>query len=180
MALVTVLLATALIAVLAVGMTSEQQIAIRRTANIVESDQATLLTLGLEEWAIQLLLRDRGATDNLAEDWSGHTNAGAINLRGEYMDFSVLNGRHTQYGLPVSPLVIGTTNGCFYHLTGPDSLFAHGGCPGIREFDVLQPVGNSTSEALYVGGPIGHAVLAQTTQNPYGMDVGVILSENVM
>ncbi|MEN8142674.1 MAG: type II secretion system minor pseudopilin GspK [Thermodesulfobacteriota bacterium] len=73
MALITVLLATALIAVLAVGMTSAQQIAIKRTSNLVENDQAMLLSLGLEEWAIQLLLRDRqqeGGTDHLAENWA--------------------------------------------------------------------------------------------------------------
>ena len=70
MALITVLLATALIAVLAVGMTSAQQIAIKRTSNLVESDQAMLLALGLEEWAIQLLLRDSGNRDHLAEDWA--------------------------------------------------------------------------------------------------------------
>lgn len=72
MALITVLLATALIAVLAVGMTSAQQIAIKRTTNLVENDQAMLLALGLEEWAIQLLLRDRqrGDNDHQGEDWA--------------------------------------------------------------------------------------------------------------
>ena len=71
-ALITVLLATALVAIMAVGMTSAQQISIRRTTSLLEGDQAMLLAQGLEEWAIQLLIRDRreGNNDNLGEDWA--------------------------------------------------------------------------------------------------------------
>lgn len=72
MALVTVLLATALAAVLAVGMTFSQQVEIRRTTNLIENDQALLLAQGLEEWAAQLMITDRQQTssDNLDEDWA--------------------------------------------------------------------------------------------------------------
>jgi general secretion pathway protein K len=71
-ALVTVLMATALVAILAVGMTSAQQLNIRRTTNLLEGDQALLMAQGLEEWAVQLLLRDRqnGNNDHLGEDWA--------------------------------------------------------------------------------------------------------------
>jgi len=71
-ALVTVLMTTALVAILAVGMTSAQHIDIRRTGNLLESDQATLLAYGLEEWAIEVLLRDRqeSTNDHLGEDWA--------------------------------------------------------------------------------------------------------------
>jgi general secretion pathway protein K len=49
-----------------------QHIDIRRTANLLEGDQAMLLALGLEEWAAQVLVRDSasGTNDHLGEDWA--------------------------------------------------------------------------------------------------------------
>ena len=49
-ALLTVLLATALVAIVAVSMTSAQQINIRRTTSLIDGDQAMLMAQGLEEW----------------------------------------------------------------------------------------------------------------------------------
>ncbi|MBU0480639.1 MAG: type II secretion system minor pseudopilin GspK [Proteobacteria bacterium] len=71
-ALLTVLLATALIALLAVGLTTEQRIGLRRTENLFEGDQAMLLARGMEEWGVQLLIKDLQASssDHLGEDWA--------------------------------------------------------------------------------------------------------------
>jgi general secretion pathway protein K len=70
-ALLTVLLVTALMTVLVLAMTWDRQLELRRTANLVESDQALLLTLGLEEWAGKILLGDTSlTTDNLEENWA--------------------------------------------------------------------------------------------------------------
>lgn len=71
-ALLTVLLVTALVTVLAVAMVSRQQIDIRRTANIIEADRAYWLAKGGETWAVKLLTRDlqKGATDHLEEEWA--------------------------------------------------------------------------------------------------------------
>jgi general secretion pathway protein K len=71
-ALITVLLVTALVAVLAVGMTFAQHINIRRTSNLLEGDKAMLLAVGLEEWGRQVLIRDvqGGGIDHLGEDWA--------------------------------------------------------------------------------------------------------------
>ena len=71
-ALLTVLLATALVAILAVGMTFAQHIDIRRTSNLIDGDKAMILALGLEEWAAQIMKRDseEGSSDNLGEDWA--------------------------------------------------------------------------------------------------------------
>lgn len=70
MALITVLLVTALVAMLAVSMSFAQHVAVRRTANLLEGDQAMVLALGLEEWARQVLTRDGGNTDHLGENWA--------------------------------------------------------------------------------------------------------------
>jgi general secretion pathway protein K len=71
-ALITVILATALVAILAVSMTFGQHIDIRRTANLLEGDRAMVLALGLEEWGRQVLIRDvkNGDRDHLGEDWA--------------------------------------------------------------------------------------------------------------
>ena len=71
-ALITVILATALVAIMAVSMTFAQHIGIRRTANLLEGDRAMVLALGLEEWGRQVLIRDinQGDRDHLGEDWA--------------------------------------------------------------------------------------------------------------
>ncbi|HLA75553.1 MAG TPA: type II secretion system minor pseudopilin GspK [Gammaproteobacteria bacterium] len=72
-ALLTALLVTAIIAIIAVNMASTQQLDIRRTGNIFDVDQAYLYTLGIESWAQNLLAKDflkNPAVDNLSEDWA--------------------------------------------------------------------------------------------------------------
>lgn len=71
-ALLTALLVTAVAAVAAVGMASRQHLDIRRTANVVEFDQAYLFSLGVESWARQVLARDRRETavDHPGEMWA--------------------------------------------------------------------------------------------------------------
>lgn len=95
-ALLTVLLVTGLITVVAVAMISRQQIDIRRTANILEADQAYWLAKGSETWAVNLLTRDQeqGAVDTLAEEWAqglfpmpvagGMVSGSIIDLQGRF------------------------------------------------------------------------------------------------
>ncbi|MFO7607361.1 MAG: type II secretion system minor pseudopilin GspK [Desulfurivibrionaceae bacterium] len=72
MALITVILVTALVAMLAVSMSFAQHVAVRRTANLLEGDQAMILALGLEAWGLQVLIRDTegGGDDHLGENWA--------------------------------------------------------------------------------------------------------------
>lgn len=71
-ALLTVLLVTALMTVLVLSMSWSRQLELRRTANLTESDQALLLALGLEDWAGKVLRRDRtqGDRDHWGEIWA--------------------------------------------------------------------------------------------------------------
>ena len=71
-ALVTALLVVALAATAAVTMASRQHFDIRRTANLLHSDQVMLYTKGAEGWAGKILKRDRedGEIDHLGEDWA--------------------------------------------------------------------------------------------------------------
>lgn len=71
-ALITALLITALVTMIAVAMASQQQLDIRRTANIVDADRAYVFALGVESWAMEILQRDRrnSTTDDLTEDWA--------------------------------------------------------------------------------------------------------------
>jgi general secretion pathway protein K len=71
-ALITALLVVALASVAAVAMANRQQLDIRRAANILHGDQATLYARGVETWALQILTRDRKdtQTDHPGEDWA--------------------------------------------------------------------------------------------------------------
>lgn len=72
MALLTAILITALVTVIAVAMASQQQLDIRRTANVLDDDRAYVFALGVESWAQRILVRDRqnSQTDDLTEDWA--------------------------------------------------------------------------------------------------------------
>jgi len=71
-ALLTVLLVVVLATIAAVGMTSRQQIDIRRTENILRNDQIYLYLLGAEDWAKQILAQDSkdNSTDTLDDNWA--------------------------------------------------------------------------------------------------------------
>lgn len=74
-ALLTALLITAIVTVVAVGMASRQQLDIRRAGNVLDGDQAYLYALGMESWARGALgndLRDprTSQSDNLNEGWA--------------------------------------------------------------------------------------------------------------
>ncbi|WJW75224.1 type II secretion system minor pseudopilin GspK [Thiohalobacter sp. IOR34] len=71
-ALLTAVLVVALATVAAVGMASRQQLDIRRSANLLQADQALAYALGVEDWARVVLRRDReeNRVDHLGEDWA--------------------------------------------------------------------------------------------------------------
>jgi general secretion pathway protein K len=71
-ALITVMLIVTIATLVAVAMADRQQLDIRRTGNLVFSDQALEYALGAEAWAMGLLEQDArdNAVDHLGEDWS--------------------------------------------------------------------------------------------------------------
>jgi len=71
-ALITVMLIVAIATLVVVSMVDRQQLDIRRTGNLVFSDQALEYALGAEAWAIGLLEQDArdNAVDHLGEDWA--------------------------------------------------------------------------------------------------------------
>ncbi|NTV12450.1 MAG: type II secretion system minor pseudopilin GspK [Desulfobulbaceae bacterium] len=71
-ALLTVLLVTALMSVLVLSMSWQRQLEMRRTANLAEGEQSLLLALGVEDWAGKVLQRDRSQNtlDNGGENWA--------------------------------------------------------------------------------------------------------------
>jgi general secretion pathway protein K len=71
-ALITVLLIVALATITAVAMTSRQQFDIRRTAQMVNTDQAYFYAIGGEEWAKLILQRDaaKNTVDHNKEIWA--------------------------------------------------------------------------------------------------------------
>jgi len=112
--------------------------------------------------------------DNIAEEWPSLTGD-AVTLRNTYIEHLLINADHTAVGLPVSPLLVGETGGCFYDgFNGPDTLYAYGGCPAMNDFDILAPTGASTLEMSYDGAD--GAIIGQHTTNPKGASVGVLLS----
>lgn len=71
-ALITVMLIVALATILAVSMSSRQQLSIHRSANVFNFEQAYQYVLGAEAWAKQILKRDLqdNKTDSLNDDWA--------------------------------------------------------------------------------------------------------------
>ncbi|MCW8900670.1 MAG: type II secretion system minor pseudopilin GspK [Gammaproteobacteria bacterium] len=71
-ALITVMLILALATILAVSMSSRQQLDIHRSANILNLEQAYQYILGAEAWGKQILTRDSqdNKVDSLNDDWA--------------------------------------------------------------------------------------------------------------
>jgi general secretion pathway protein K len=71
-ALITAILIAALVTVAAVALAARQQFDLRRSANLLEADQAYLYALAGETWARQILAQDatQSAVDTLTEDWA--------------------------------------------------------------------------------------------------------------
>jgi general secretion pathway protein K len=71
-ALVIALLIVALAATAAAALVGQQNLQIRRAANVFYSDQAYLYALGAEAWAMRVLTEDRQENDfdTLGEDWA--------------------------------------------------------------------------------------------------------------
>lgn len=71
-ALITAILVMSLATITAVAMTVRKQVDFRRSENMLLHDQAYLYLLGAEDWAKQILLRDRNNNDydSLKDDWA--------------------------------------------------------------------------------------------------------------
>jgi general secretion pathway protein K len=71
-ALITVMLILALATILAVSMSSRQQLDIHRSANVFNFEQAYQYVLAAESWAKQILKRDSedNKTDSFEDDWA--------------------------------------------------------------------------------------------------------------
>lgn len=71
-ALVTALLVVALATVAAVAMAARQQLDVRRTANLLQGDQAYIYAQAVEDWARVVLKRDAedNQIDKLDDDWA--------------------------------------------------------------------------------------------------------------
>jgi general secretion pathway protein K len=71
-ALITALLVVALATIITVAMTTRQQLDIRRTANLINNEQAYIYALGAESWVKRILLRDAKSneTDSFNDIWA--------------------------------------------------------------------------------------------------------------
>ncbi len=84
-ALITALLVVALATIIAVTMMMRQQLDLRRTENLIHSEQAYQYALGGEHWASLILLRDRqqNVVDHLQELWA--TTLPSLPIEGGYL-----------------------------------------------------------------------------------------------
>jgi general secretion pathway protein K len=105
-ALITAMLVVALAATAAVAMVSRQQYDIRRTGNLLQAEQAWLYVLGIDDWAGQILRRDRqnNTVDHTGEEWAtllpplpidgGQLSGGIEDLQGRFnLNDLVVNGK---------------------------------------------------------------------------------------
>jgi hypothetical protein len=117
--------------------------------------------------------------DDFADYWVNRTaSTSSNNLRNQYCNFTYGgNVGGDPFPRPeISPLVIGEP-GSFLVNGAPDSLVAFGGCPDIRNFDVVNATGLShQAMSYYSQGSGSGAVVSQRTLNVVGDSVGVVLS----
>jgi hypothetical protein len=142
-------------------------------ANEKTDDYAVLFTF------LDQSTRDPGVWingDDIAAEWIGLGTPSPTQLRTAYMNFNVLSGDHRSLGFAISPLSIGAPGGAFETIAGPDTMVAFGGCPGINQFDVLEPAGASVAQAYYDGNAAYASILSQTTMNAQGSTAKVLLS----
>jgi len=103
-ALVTALVVVAIATTTAALLASHQQLTLRRTANVVDGDQARLYTLGAEAWARRILARDArdNDSDGPGDSWAtqlppmpvpgGQVSGRVTDLQGRFNINSVLTG----------------------------------------------------------------------------------------
>ncbi|MDM8569440.1 type II secretion system minor pseudopilin GspK, partial [Thiotrichales bacterium HSG1] len=88
-ALITVMLIVALATIMAVAMTTRQQLDIHRTANLINVEQAYLYALGGESWMTRILLRDSKKIDSLQDVWA--TSIPSLPIPGGYITGQVID-----------------------------------------------------------------------------------------
>ena len=111
--------------------------------------------------------------DDLAQEWVSLSGVNAVSLQSDYMNFNLVNGDHVNAGEPLSPQL--TATGACFLVPSPHQFFVYGGCPAIRDFDVLQASGLSFTEFPYPNGS-GDAVISQVTPNQNGSTARTMLS----
>ena len=82
-ALISVILTVALIATISAGMIAKQHVEIRRTANLIHAYKAYEYALGVESWAIVLLLRDLANQKENGTEHKNKTEGNGIDHYGE-------------------------------------------------------------------------------------------------
>jgi hypothetical protein len=105
----------------------------------------------------------------LMGDWCGVTleHGSYYGLTGGYGGGGIVNPKVT--AIPYDPSSINP----FWHTTWGDSIYAFGGCPGIRSFDVLGATANGIPVLKYpeFGGGDRYAAIAATDTNSLGFEV---------
>lgn len=103
-ALVTALLVVALATVAAVAMAARQQLDVRRTANLLQGDQANIYAEAVEAWARVVLKRDAqdNQIDTLEDNWAkrlspiavpgGQVDGFILDLQGRFNLNNLMNG----------------------------------------------------------------------------------------
>ncbi len=111
--------------------------------------------------------------DDMAEEWSGLTGAGAVNVKSVWMNHALVGGSHVLLGEAVSPVVYQNTGSPI----GPVSMLAYGGCAVINDFDVLSATGAAFDAMSYGAVDAANAaVVAQATGNHVGTTARYVLA----
>jgi hypothetical protein len=141
------------------------------TGNPNKSDDFGLLMTFLDQRADNPGVYISG--DDVVEQWITSSGS-AVSLRSTYMNFNLDNGDHIAAGEPASPRLT-AVHPAFIHSGVPDEMIALGGCPLIRDFDLLTPTGLAAS--AFVNQTTGkNYIISQATPNNAGSTARVILS----
>ena len=102
--------------------------------------------------------------DDVAQNLASSFEPNATAFRSTYMPFALTNANHRALGLGVSPVIKFWPGRAF-----SDDFIAHGGCPGLDDFDVMAASGTSRVEMSYI-----------TAQSPQGAVVSNVNGDAVV
>jgi hypothetical protein len=103
--------------------------------------------------------------DDVVQDWSILTGSSAVNVKSTFMNHTLVGGNQQTITGAVSPQVFSVASTPW----APETFFAHGGCPGINDFDTPGQTGSSLVAHRFNNAPSGPAAsLSQWTVNAVG------------
>jgi hypothetical protein len=114
--------------------------------------------------------------NDIARAWiEDMTGASASNFRSDFMSFFLVSGDHKAAGEPLSPVLTAVSSD-FIHSGTPDQFVAYGGCPILRDFDLIDPDPPTSTTTFQSGSGASYGIQQSTSPTAASSEARVVLS----